>query len=161
MFTARKMAYAAIATGCLSVGIAVTGLINAFSETNTTMHTQPLPTANAVIETERVAISNAADGATGAERPENAAGLWAYQDEDGNFVAPPPDVAAAASPSIQRAPSTVAERQGNSPAGGFVADASGFRMSQTAHVTPEGEVAVTCDQDVEDAATHASHAEEH
>jgi len=160
MFTTRKAAYAAIATGCLSVGVAAIGFMNGLSETTTTMNIQTSPASMAVIETDSVVVSKPADVTPGAERPEVAAGFRAYQDADGNFVAPPPEVAAASAPSIQRPSGAVAERQSTVPGGGFVVDTSGFRMSQTAHVTPNGEVVVACDQDIEDPAVHASHTEE-
>ncbi len=150
----RTSAYAAITAGCVAIGVSVVAIANRAPQT-TTIQLQESSTTPVIAE------SIAPESAAQSDEAPVRAGLRAYQDADGNFVAPPPGVAAASASSVQRVSGPVQERAGTSAAGGFVADASGFRMSQKAHVTPDGEIAVSCDQEIVSPQSEDNHAEEH
>jgi len=67
----------------------------------------------------------------------------AYQDEDGNFVAPPPGVLPSTPPLRSSAPAV--EFRSAVPGGGVGIVTRGFRMMQTAVAQPDGTIVVRCD----------------
>lgn len=92
--------------------------------------------------------------------PAAAKGQIVYLDENGNRVTPPPGVAKAAAPSLNRSSQGLVQVQSSVPGGGVIVDLQGrFRSYVIATKNPDGTISMTCTQGSGD--PHASCAEDH
>lgn len=145
MIKLRTGAYLAIAAGCLAIGIAAIGIISNSSNATPTIQVQSVPSPQMSADVPMSAAISRPVDAEHTPPAEVAAGFTAYQDENGNFVAPPPGTVLPQE--LQRAPVAFRERPTTVPGGGVGIDTSGYRMSLTAVTNEDGTVSVTCDPD--------------